>query len=219
MSAVLFPRRTTALTDSRTTDTRPTAFAPPRPLCLNCLPMKRALLVIDVQNEYFTGKLPVTYPANSLPNILRAMDEAKKAGVPVVVIQHAAPQPDSSVFRRGSREWELLPDIAQRPHDALIHKSLPGSFTGTDLEPWLRSRGIDTVVISGYMTQMCCDTTSRQACHMGMNVEFLSDATGTLAFENEAGKVTAEELHRAILVTQQLRFAKVLPTGDWIKQL
>lgn len=176
---------------------------------------KRALLVIDVQNEYFTGKLPVTHPADSLANILRAMDAAQGARVPVVLIQHAAPQPDSAVFRRGSKEWELLPEVAARPHDALIHKNLPGSFTGTELEGWLRARGVDTVVIAGYMTQMCCDTTARQAVHLGLQVEFLSDATGTLAISNPAGKVTAEELHRAILVTQQMRFSRVLSTKEW----
>ncbi len=181
--------------------------------------MSRALLVIDVQNEYFTGKLPVTYPANSLKNILRAMDAAQERHVPVVVIQHTAPQPDSTTFRRGSREWELLPEVVGRPREVLIHKSLPGSFTRTELETWLRQRGIETVVIAGYMTQMCCDTTARQAVHLGFNVEFLSDATGTLDFRNEAGAVTAEELHRAILVTQQMRFGKVLTTRRWVESL
>ena len=180
---------------------------------------KRALLVIDVQNEYFTGKLPVSYPAGTLSNVLSAMDAAQSHGVPVVAIQHAAPQPDSSVFRKGSKEWELHRDVAARPHDVLIPKSLPGSFTGTELESWLRERGVGTVVISGYMTQMCCDTTARQALHLGFNVEFLSDATGTLDIQNEAGKVSGEELHRAILVTQQMRFSEVLPTSDWIKRL
>src|SRR5512146_250032 len=181
--------------------------------------MARALLVIDVQNEYFTGKLPVTYPANSLANILEAMDAAHARRVPIIVVQHTAPQPDSTTFRRASREWELLPDVAQRPYDALIGKSLPGSFTGTELEAWLRAHGIDTVTIAGYMTQMCCDTTARQAAHLGLNVEFLSDATGTLDFRNEAGAVTAEELHRAILVTQQMRFSRVLSAADWVKLL
>ena len=128
---------------------------------------KRALLVIDVQNEYFTGKLPITYPAGSLANVLCAMDAARAHGVPVVAIQHASPQPDAPVFRKGSKEWELHPEVAARPHDVLIHKSLPGSFTGTELETWLREHGVETVVIAGYMTQMCCDTTARQAMHLG----------------------------------------------------
>lgn len=181
--------------------------------------MPRALLVIDVQNEYFTGRLPVTYPANSLTNILRAMDAAHKNDVPIIVVQHTAPQPNSTTFRRGSLEWELLREIAERPRDVLISKSLPGSFTGTELESWLRQHSIDTVAIAGYMTQMCCDTTARQAVHLGLGVEFLSDATGTLDFRNEAGAVTAEELHRAILVTQQMRFSRVMPVKDWVKLL
>jgi len=180
---------------------------------------KRALLVIDVQNEYFTGKLPVTYPSGSLTNLLSAMDAAHEHEMPVVAIQHASPQPDAPVFRKGGKEWELHPEVAARPHDVLIHKALPGSFTGTELETWLRERGVETVVIAGYMTQMCCDTTARQAVHLGFGVEFLSDATGTLAIKNDAGEVSDEELHRAILVTQQMRFSRVMKTGHWIKQL
>lgn len=181
--------------------------------------MKRALLVIDVQNEYFTGKLPISYPQGSLERITQAMDAAEQAEIPIVMIQHSAPQPDSATFRRESREWELHPEVAGRAYDVLIEKNLPGSFTGTQLETWLRERNIDSVAISGYMTQMCCDTTARQAMHLGFGVEFLSDATGTLAFTNSAGEVSAEELHRAILVTQQIRFSKVLPTVEWISQV
>lgn len=181
--------------------------------------MRRALLVIDVQNEYFTGKLPVSYPRGGFENILRAMDTASKQGIPIVVIQHTAKAADSPVFKKGSPEWELHHEIKKRPYDILIEKNLPGSFTGTILESWLREKDIDTVVISGYMTQMCCDTTGRQAFHLGFSVEFLSDATGTLSFTNSAGSVTAEELHRAILVTQAMRFSKVIKTSEWISSL
>lgn len=179
--------------------------------------MNRALLVIDVQNEYFTGKLPVTHPPGSLEKIGNAMDAASASGVPVVVVQHAVE--GRPVFRKGSPEWALHPEVAKRPCDLLVEKSLPGSFTGTNLEAWLRERNIDTVVISGYMTQMCCDTTARQAFHLGFGVEFLSDATGTLSVANDAGTVTAEELHRAILVTQGMLFSKVLTAAEWITVL
>ena len=178
--------------------------------------MKRALLVIDVQNEYFTGKLPVTYPAGSLENIIKVMEAAKENGIRIAVIQHRAAATDSPVFKFRSLEWEIHPEIAGRPRDILIEKTLPGSFTGTELESWFKENEIDTVTISGYMTQMCCDTTARQAFHRGYKVEFLSDATGTLAFSNNAGSVTAEELHRAILVTQAQRFSTVMKTSEWI---
>jgi nicotinamidase-related amidase len=180
---------------------------------------RRALLVIDAQNEYFTGKLPVSHPQGHLANVLRAMDAATANGVPVIVVQHTSPQPDSPIFRKGSLEWQLHPEVARRPRQLIIHKNLPGSFTGTELESWLRERNIDTVVIAGYMTQVCCDTTSRQASHMGMKVEFLSDGTGTLDFTNEAGAASAEELHRATLVAQQILFAKVMTTDAWLNEI
>lgn len=180
--------------------------------------MSRALLVIDVQNEYFTGALPITHPAGHLDRILEAMDAASKR-VPVVVVQHHFPQPDKPFFQKGTTGWELHPEVASRPRDLLVEKTLPGSFTGTPLDAWLRERNIDTVTIAGYMTHMCCDTTARQAVHRGFNVEFLSDATGTLPLSNSAGDVTAEELQRAILCAQQMLLSEVLPTSSWRDRL
>lgn len=178
--------------------------------------MGRALLVIDVQNEYFTGALPITHPAGHLEKILEVMDAAR-GKIPTVVVQHHFE--DKPIFRKGTPEWELHPEVAGRPRDFLVEKTLPGSFTNTPLEAWLRERGIDTVSIAGYMTHMCCDTTARQAAHRGLTVEFLSDATGTLPLSNSAGQVTAEELHRSILCAQQMLLSEVLPTSEWITRL
>ncbi len=178
--------------------------------------MKKALLVIDVQNVYFNEGLKVTYPDGSLDNILKAMDIAANHGIPIIVIQHSAATPLSKGFQKGSESWKLHPEINRRYRDALIEKTLPGSFTGTNLESYLREYKIDTVTITGYMTQMCCDTTARQAFHLGFAVEFLSDATGTLNVSNSAGSVTAEQLHNAILITQAMRFSKVMTTKEWL---
>ncbi len=180
--------------------------------------MSRALLVIDVQNEYFTGALPITHPTGHLEQILRVMDAAH-GRIPTVVIQHAFAGPDKPFFRKGSPGWELHPEVAARPRDVLFEKNLPGSFTGTGLEGWLKDRGISTVTIAGYMTHMCCDTTARQAVHRGLKVEFLSDATGTLPLSNSAGQVTAEELHRSILCAQQMLLSEVIASSEWIKRL
>jgi len=181
--------------------------------------MKRALLVIDVQNVYFEQGLKVIYPKGSLDNITRAMDEAKSHDIPIIVVQHSATTPLSKGFQKGSESWKLHPEIDRRYRDVLIEKTLPGSFTGTILESYLKEHKIDTVTITGYMTQMCCDTTARQAFHLDLSVEFLSDATGTLDFSNYAGSVTAEQLHNAILVTQALRFSKVMTTQEWVESL
>jgi nicotinamidase-related amidase len=180
--------------------------------------MSRALLVIDVQNEYFTGALPITHPAGHLGRILEVMDAAE-GKIPTIVIQHHFPQPEKPFFQRGSHGWELHPEVASRPRDLLVEKTLPGSFTNTPLEAWLRQRGIDTVAIAGYMTHMCCDTTAREAVHRGFQVESLSDATGTLPLSNAAGAVTAAELHRTILCAQQMLLSEVLPSSKWLERL
>ncbi|QDU95060.1 cysteine hydrolase family protein [Lignipirellula cremea] len=180
--------------------------------------MKRALLVIDVQQEYFTGALPITHPAGHLEKILQAMDAAAGKAA-TIVVQHHFPDPAKPFFQKGTPGWELHPEVQRRPHDLLIEKTLPGSFTNTPLEEWLSERQIDTVTIAGYMTHMCCDTTARQAVHRGLTVEFLSDATGTLALSNSAGQVTAEELHRAILCAQQMLLSEVLDVEDWTARL
>jgi nicotinamidase-related amidase len=134
------------------------------------------------------------------------------------MIQHAAKSGTSPVFRKGSPEWDLHPEVGKRHRDVLLEKNWPDSFMETNLEKWLKNNGIDTVTICGYMTQMCCDTTARRAFHLGYTVEFLSDATGTLSFSNEAGAVTDEELHRAILVTQS-RFSKVMKAEEWASHI
>jgi len=181
--------------------------------------MKRALLVIDVQREYFDGALPITHPTGHLENILQVMDRAAEAEVPTAVIRHHQADPQSPIFRKDSEMWQLHEEVARRPSDVLIDKQLPGSFTGTELGDWLKSTGADTVCIAGYMTHMCCDTTARQAMHRGLNVEFLRDATGTLKVENEAGKATAGELQQSTLVAQQMFIGEVLGSREWLARL
>lgn len=180
--------------------------------------MKRALVVIDVQNEYFDGALPITGRQESLEKICSVMDAAGKAGIPRIVVQHTMP-PQMPIFQRDTAAWALHPEIAKRGSDHHIEKNLPGSFTNTGLEEWLKQRGIDTLVVSGYMTHMCCDTTARQGVHRGFKVEFLSDATGTLPLDNAGGKVTAEELQRSILAAQQHLLSEVISTQEWLKRI
>ncbi|MDT8715240.1 cysteine hydrolase [Clostridium sp. 19966] len=177
--------------------------------------MKKALLVIDVQNEYFTGKLKVTYPINSLDNILKVMDHARKNNMIIIIVQHASISGDT--FIRNSNEWQIHPKIIEKSYDYLIEKTKPSSFYETNLEEILKKENITGVVISGYMTQMCCDTTSREAFHKGYYVEFLSDATGTIDVNNKVGVVSSEELHKVTLITQSLKFSDVISSDEWMK--
>lgn len=178
---------------------------------------RRALIVIDVQNEYFTGKLRIEYPdvRVTLPNIVRAMDAAVAAGIPVVVVQHLFPA-GAPVFARGSESAELHPDVAKRPRDLLVEKCVASALTGTPLAAWLKERGVDTLTVVGYMTHNCDDSTVRQAHHEGWKVELLHDATGALPYTNAAGTATAEEIHRVFTVVMHSNFAAVADTEAWL---
>jgi nicotinamidase-related amidase len=173
--------------------------------------------VIDVQNEYFSGALPITYPVDHFSNILEVVDLARKTNVPTVFVRHKETR--LPIFQEGTVGWELHPELASRPCDLLLDKTLPGCFTGTSLQAWLDERKIDTLTISGYMTHICCDTTARQGMHRGLKVEFLSDATGTLALDNQAGAVSDEQLQRSILCAQQHFISEVIDRKAWADRL
>lgn len=181
---------------------------------------KRALIVIDVQNEYVSGNLLITYPPvqDSLGKIEAAIDAAQAKGMPIVVVQHDAPV-GSPIFAKGSHGWQLHPSVASRHHDHLINKSMASAFAGTDLDAWLQQNDIDTLTIVGYMTHNCNASTILHASHAGYKVEFLHDASGSLPYENDAGVASAEEIHRVFSVVMQTGFAAVQSTEQWIANL
>jgi nicotinamidase-related amidase len=144
------------------------------------------------------------------------MDAARVAGVPVVLVRHAEDDPSSGIFVTGTPGWELHEVVASRRHDVVIDKSLPGSFTGTELEGWLRGRGVEHIVVAGYMTHMCVDTTTRQAMHLGWEVTVLDDATGTI---DVADDLPAALVHRVELGVLGDGFATVRSTADWVASL
>ena len=140
-------------------------------------PPRRA--IASTQNEYVTGGLRIEYPPLmvSLANIGLAMDAARAAGVPVVVVQNRAPA-GAQLFAHESDGWQLHPAVASRPHSHRVEKTLPSAFAHTDLGQWLTHHEVDTLAIAGYMTHNCNAATAFEAMHRGMTVEFLSDATG-----------------------------------------
>lgn len=208
-AALIFSACAAAQSSNPSTERKPTMNKP-----------HRALIVIDVQNEYVNGNLPIAYPAveGSLANIGRAMDAARAAGVPVVVVQNTAPA-GAPLFDKGSHGWALHEVVAGRPREHFIEKRLPSAFTGTDLGAWIRQHGIDTLTVAGYMTHNCVASTVFEALHAGLAVEVLEDATGSVPYANRAGAASARQIHDTFMVVFQSRFAAVLPTSAWIDVL
>lgn len=177
---------------------------------------ERALIVIDVQNDYDGGNLPIEYPpfSDTVKNVARAMELAREQGIKTIVVKQLAPE-TSPIFAAGSHGAELHPAVASRPRNHYVEKKLPSAFAGTDLEAWLRRERITTLTIVGYMTHNCDLSTAIDASQLGFQVELLSDATGSVPYANRAGSVSAEEIHRVMLVVMQARFAGVGTLEEW----
>lgn len=181
---------------------------------------RRALIVIDVQNEYVSGGFRIEYPPveSSLPRIARAIDVARAEGIPVVAVQHVLPS-DAPIFAEGTEGAALHPVVLERGYDYLVTKTLPSVFSADDFVTWLAEEKIDTLTIVGYMTHNCNDATARDAMHKGFEVEILADACGSLPYKNNGGTASAEMLHKATLTIMESAYAAVTTTEEWVGRL
>ena len=179
---------------------------------------RRALIVVDVQQEYFDGPLQIQHPPReqSLGNVVRAMELATEQDLPVVVVQHEYPE-GAPVFAVGSAGWALHPDVEARVRPAWKRttKQNGSVFAGSDVAAWLADQGVDTITIVGFMTNNCDLATAVDAEGLGLAAEVLSDATGAIHLANEQGQVSAQALHEALMVLLHSNFAAVATTDAW----
>lgn len=179
---------------------------------------RRALIIVDVQNEYFDGPLEIQYPPHteSLPRIGEAIDTASAAGIPIAMFQHTSGE-GAPVFDPTSPRFDVHPDIAQRqtPEWKTITKQYGTVFAGTDLLEWLCDHNVDTVTFVGYMTNNCILASLAESETHGLAAEVLSDATGAINIANAAGAVSAKTVHTTLMVLFNSNFAAVARTDEW----
>jgi nicotinamidase-related amidase len=182
--------------------------------------MKPALLIIDAQNEYFAphGQWVLPEGERALECIQALLAAARARELPIFHITHESLEADSPVFRAGTVGIEIHPALEVRPSETRIVKHEPGAFTETPLASYLRLPGVDTIIVSGYMTHMCCDTTTRQASERGIAVLFAEDATATRDLRLHGETVPYVAIQRATLAVMA-EFARVLPTERVIAAL
>ena len=183
---------------------------------------RRALILIDVQQEYFAGPLAIQYPPReeSILRIATAIEAATAAGIPVAVVQHSSGS-GAPVFDPDTSAFELHPEVARRaqPSWKVVVKEYGSVFAGTDLEAWLREQGAGTVTLVGYLTNNCVIASAAGAEEIGIDVEVLSDATGAINLENAAGSVDAKTVHTTLMALLDSNFAAVATTATWTQAL
>ena len=176
-----------------------------------------ALIVIDAQQEYFApaGKLVLPGGPAAVEKIAEALAWARAQGLPVVHVVHESRKPGAPIFAPGSPALEVHPKAKPAPGEPVVRKHLPGSFTGTRLEELLRAQGVERVLLAGFMTQMCVDTTARQAAHLGFQVTVLSDATAAMAVKGPDGAaIPADRAHPTPLGSLSGFLADIKPVAD-----
>ncbi|MCE0459929.1 cysteine hydrolase family protein [Pseudomonas uvaldensis] len=175
---------------------------------------KTALLVIDFQNEYFTGKMPIPDGAAALGKARELIEFADEHKMPVYHIQHIAPA-GSAVFAVDGETVKFHPDMQPRAKDGVLQKTTVSVFGSTDLDKRLKHAGIKNLIISGLMTHACVAGAARDAAPQDFNVLVASDASATRAITRANGDVIDKDaLHKAALAEVEDTFGDVMTTAQ-----
>lgn len=139
------------------------------------LPRQSAVLVIDVQVAFFRGqKLPQDGPI-VIGRINGVIAKARKARIPVLFIQHEEPEEVPALSER----WQLDPALDVHSDDGRVRKKTCDAFFETSLESELGARRVDTLVLTGYATEFCIDSTLRAALSKNFRVVVVAEAHTT----------------------------------------
>lgn len=169
-----------------------------------------ALILIDPQMEYLTGGLPLAGIAGAIAEARTLLALARANGVPVVHVVHHG-KPGSALFDPAGPGVAIIPALAPVDAEAVVVKSLPNGFAGTELDQRLRQTGRDHLIVAGFAIHMCVSATVRAALDHGYRTTVVAGATATRDLPDPLGGVIpAETLHRAALAALADRFAIVV---------
>jgi len=201
------------------------------------IPEKTAMIVVDMQNDFVQEGAPIEIPRARamVPRLNRLLDVCRAHQIPVIYIHHVIRGGDIDAGRladhheairnnkaiiAGTSNVEIYEGLKPHPGDLVVAKPRYSAFYGTDLEAILRSKGIDTLIISGTVTNVCCESTTRDAFSRDYKVIFLSDgnAAGDLP-DMGFGPVSAEESQKVVLTVLAMCFAQVSSIAQVIAEI
>ncbi len=171
--------------------------------------MKPALVIIDIQNDYFPGgKMELEGSAEASLQAAKLLDAFRAKGLPVVHIQHVSNRPGATFFLPGTGGVNIHASVAPRSGETVLQKNFPNSFRGTPLLEHLKGLGVDHLVICGMMTHMCVDATTRAAFDLGFSCSLAHDACATRALALGEVRVPAAQVHAAFVAALSGLYAK-----------
>lgn len=175
--------------------------------------MTTALLLIDIQNDYFPdGALPVVGATEAAAQAADLLASFRHLSLPVIHIQHIAQREGATFFLPGTPGAEIHPSVAPKTGETVLVKHFPNSFRETPLLAHLRAAGISRLFIAGMMTHMCIDTTVRAATDLGFTCLLAEDACATRDLSFAGTEVPAAQVQAAYLAALNGLFASIRPT-------
>ncbi len=172
--------------------------------------MNQALLIVDIQNDYFPGgAMELVGSPEAGVQAGKLLQAFRRKGLPVIHVQHIAKSATATFFRPDTKGAEIHTSVTPAEGEAKFQKHFPNSFRETPLLEHLRERQVKQLVIAGMMTQMCIDSTTRAAADLGFQCLVAHDACATRALIFGGTTVPAEQVQTAFLAALDGSFAKI----------
>lgn len=179
--------------------------------------MSKALLIIDIQNDYFIdGANPLVGSWEAAHKAKLVLEDFRINNLPVVHIRHISVQPNATFFLPDTFGSEIHSIVSPAEGEKVIIKHFPNSFRDTELMRHLQHLQINELVICGMMTHMCVDTTVRAAKDLGFDCTLIGDACATLDLSINNETVKAKEVQNAYLAGMSYFFANVITADQYL---
>lgn len=172
---------------------------------------RSALLIIDIQNDYFPGgKMELEGAEAAAAHASSVLKKFREQRMPVFHVRHLSTRPGSTFFIPGTAGAEIHAKVQPREGEAVVEKHFPNAFRQTSLEEKLKAQNIQNLVVAGMMTHMCVDASVRQAADLGYKVTLVGNACATRAQSYGGETVPARQVHAAFLAALNGFYAKVI---------
>ncbi|MBZ9666450.1 cysteine hydrolase [Pseudomonas sp. LMG 31766] len=178
---------------------------------------KRALILIDIQNDYFEGgKWTLEGMDSATANAARALSAARKAGDKVIHVRHEFGSDDAPFFAPGSTGANIHTLVHPLAGEAVVLKHQVNAFLGTDLKARLDDAGIEQVTLVGAMSHMCIDAAARASSDYGYATTVIHDACATRDQAFEGQVIEAAQVHAAYMAALAFAYARVVSTEQYL---
>jgi nicotinamidase-related amidase len=172
--------------------------------------MSQALLLIDIQNDYFPGGvMELAGSTEAGAKAAQLLHAFRQKVLPIIHMQHISTRPGATFFLPNTNGVQIHQSVAPKQDETMFQKNYPNSFRETPLLDHLRQDGITRLVIAGMMTHMCVDTTVRAACDLGFQCILAHDACATRSLTFSGITVSAEQVQAAYMASLNGSFATI----------